>query len=492
MTETTTEIDLATVKSRAVKGVLTLTGRTFLLQIISFLGFFFLTILLKRVEFGLFFAVSELVAILGYFSDIGLAAALIQKKETPSDKDVQSTFTIQQILVCSLLLITLILTPFLKNFYQIPENGIWLLYSLMFGFFMASLKTIPSVLLERKLRFDLLAVVEIVESLVFYTIAVILAWKGFGINSYTMAIVARGIIGVIMVYIFSPWSIGFAFEKESLKHLLKFGIPYQANSFLAVVKDRLMNVVLWKIIGVEGVGILGWAQKWAQMPLRFVMDAVMKVTFPAFSRMQDDKEELKKGLEKSIFFVSLLTFPLLAGMAFLSKSFIQLVPQYGKWEIALIALYLFLFNSAWGAITTPLTNVLSATGRIKTVFKLMVMWTVLTWILFPTLGLKFGYNGVALASALVSLSSIIALYIVKKYINFNLLSAIRSPLIATLAMSVFLYVFLNLLPLLSVSLLGLITLILLSSIIYLIVIFLLLGNSFLLDIKKLAASLRGK
>ena len=32
-------------------------------------------------EIGLFFAVSELVALLGYFSDVGLAAALIQSKE---------------------------------------------------------------------------------------------------------------------------------------------------------------------------------------------------------------------------------------------------------------------------------------------------------------------------------------------------------------------------------------------------------------------------
>ena len=339
------EIDLKAVKDRAVKGVVVLSGRMFLLQTISFLGFFLLTVFLGKEEIGLFFAISELVAILGYFSDVGLAAALIQKKENPSLKDIRSTFTIQQILVVSLMLIVLILSPWLKNFYQISQEGVFLLWALVFGFFMASLKTIPSVLLERRLRFDLLVVVEIVESLLFYGTAVLLAWKGFGVLSYAWAVILRGIFGMILLYLINPWPIGFALEKKSLSHLLKFGVPYQANTFLAVIKDRLMNVFLWKIIGATGVGILGWAQKWAQMPLRFVMDSVMKVTFPAYARMQEHKQELAKAIEKTLFFISLLVFPILAGMVVLARPLVMLIPKYGKWEIALLALYLFIINS---------------------------------------------------------------------------------------------------------------------------------------------------
>lgn len=479
------EIDLVTVKQRAVRGVATLTGRTFILQIISFLGFFFLTVFLNQAEIGLFFAISELVAILGYFSDIGLAAALIQKKEKPEVKDIRSTFTIQQGLVIALMFLVFLLIPWLKSFYNISQAGVWLLWALVAGFFFASLKTIPSVMLERQLRFDLLALVEIVEAAVFYGIAVFLAWKGWGIVSYAIAVLGRGMVGLVLVYIFSPWPIGFAFERRSLRQLLRFGVPYQANTFLAVVKDRLMNVALWKIIGIEGVGILAWAQKWAQMPLRFVMDPVMKVTFPAYSRMQESEEELKKAIEKTIFFVSLLAFPMLAGMVILAKPLVQLIPRYEKWEIALIALYLFIFNSVWGAITTPLTNLLAATGKIKTVFKLMVMWTVLTWIFFPVLGLKFGYNGVALASALVATSSIIAIIIVKKHIDFKFISSIRAPLIASGVMFFGLYL---LAGKLSNSVEGIFGLVLGGGLLYGITVWLLVGKGFLADIKKLGKS----
>jgi len=483
------EIDLQTVKGRAVKGVVALTGRTFFLQIISFFGFFVLTVLLSKEEIGLFFAISELVAILGYFSDVGLAAALIQKREKPSLEDIRSTFTIQQILVLTLLLIVLILTPFLKSFYNISQPGVFLLWALAAGFFLASLKTIPSVLLERKLKFNLLVIVEIAEALLFYGLAVFLAWRGFGVLSYAWAVLARGIVGVILIYIISPWKVGFALKKESLKHLLRFGVPYQANTFLAVVKDRLMNVFLWKIVGATGVGILGWAQKWAQMPLRFIMDSVMKVTFPAYARMQDHKQELSRAIEKTLFFISLLVFPLLIGIAILARPFIMAIPEYGKWEIALVALYLFIINSFWGAVTTPLTNALTAIGKIKVVFKLMVMWTVLTWVVYPILAIKYGFNGVALGSAIVATSSFIAIWIAKKHLTFRFFASIIKPLISAIFMGFLIFSLSHFLP---ENILSIIVSVIFGGIVYFGLVYLMVGKKLILDLRKLIYAIKAK
>jgi len=478
----TPEIDLATVKGRAVKGIAALTGRTFLLQIISFFGFFLLTIFLGQEQIGLFFAISELVAILGYFSDVGLAAALIQNKEKPTIQEIRSTFTIQQALVGSLLVITLALTPWLRNFYHIDQAGTFLLFSLLAGFFLASLKTIPSVLLERKLRFDLLVVVELVEAFLFYGLAVLLAWQGKGVASYAWAVLIRSLVGAVLIYLLSPWRIGFAFEKKSLRHLLRFGLPFQANTFLAVVKDRLMNVFLWKLVGASGVGILGWAQKWAQMPLRFVVDAVMKVTFPAYARMQDHQEELGKAIEKTLFFVSLVVFPMLVGIGLLAKPLIFLIPQYSKWGVALIALYFFLINSAFGALTTPLTNALNAVGRIKIVFKLMVMWTALTWAIYPFLALKYGFNGVAGGAALVSSSSVLAIIIAKRYLKFNFWRAVLKPALASLIMGFFLFLATWFLK---INFWVLLALIAGSGFLYSVLVYLMVGQQLLADVKKL-------
>ena len=147
----TTEISLETVKARSVRGVVVLTGRTFLLQVIALIAQLFLFAYLGKYEFGVFAIVSAIINFLVYFSDIGLAAALIQKKDKPTDTDLKTTFFVQQSLVLGIIAIVVILTPFFTQKYSLNHDGQILLYALAASLLFSSLKSIPSVLLERKL-----------------------------------------------------------------------------------------------------------------------------------------------------------------------------------------------------------------------------------------------------------------------------------------------------------------------------------------------------
>lgn len=435
----TPEIDLAQIKKRSVGGVLALTSRTFLIQVISFAATFGLTVFLSPEVYGTFFLVSAVVNFLTYFSDIGLAAALIQKRKKVSRRDLTTTFTIQQALVLLLVITLFAATPVIKSYYELTSAGVYLLWSLAISLILSSLKTIPSVLLERKLHFDKLVIPQVLENLVFNLTAVYLAWQGWGVNSFTVAVLARGVVGLIAIYIVSPWKPGLSFSRKSFKKLLQFGLPYQANTFLAVLKDDGMTIFLGKIIGQQGLGFIGWASKWAFMPLRFFMDNVTKVAFPAYSRVQDDRETLKRGIEKTLFYLSFVTFPLFVGMGILAVPFAHLIPRYEKWLPAMVPLYFYLFNAAWASISTPLTNALNAIGKIKITFKLMVMWVLLTWALMPFLGTRYGYNGVALAAAIISLSSIVVLFVVRRLVKVNYFKALYPATTASIVMGLVLF-----------------------------------------------------
>lgn len=433
------ELDLAAIKKRSVSGVIALTSRTFFLQIINFLAMFLLTIFLAPEIFGIFFVVTAVVNFLNYFSDIGLAAALIQKKERLTEADLKTTFTIQQGLVIILVTLSFLFSSRLALFYQLSPAGLWLLRVLIISFFLSSLKTIPSILLERKLDFSRLIIPQIGETLVFNLVAVTLAWQGAGIASFTWAVLARGVTGLILIYLISPWLPGLAINRQSARKLLSFGIPFQANSLLALVKDDLLIVFLGKILPFAQVGFVGWAQKWANLPLRFIMDSVNKVTFPAYSRIQANRSALRAGVEKALFVVCFLTFPALVGLALLAAPLVQFLPRYLKWQPALISLYLFCFQAGFACVSTSLTNTLNATGRIKTTLKLMIFWTGLTWILTPPLIFLMGFNGVALAALLVATTVFIPIFLVKKMVAFSLWENVGQPLLAALLMGLVLY-----------------------------------------------------
>lgn len=434
------EIGIEIVKERSVRGIVVLTGRTFLLQIIALVAQLFLFAYLGKYEFGVFAIVSAIINFLVYFSDIGLAAALIQKKEKPTDIDLKTTFTIQQILVFVLIGIVFLLTPFFVSKYSLNFDGKMLLYALSASLLLSSFKSMPSVILERKLEFVKLVFPQILEQIVYNVVLVVMAMNGFGLTSFSVAVLIRGIVGLATIYYLEPWKPGIAFSHETLKGLFKFGIPYQINTFLATLKDDGMTIVLGGIIGPAGIGVLSFAQKIARLPLTFFMDTVTRVTFPAFSRLQDEKEHLERSVTRSIFFICLLIFPSLMGIIVLSPILVRVVPRYEQWTPALIPIIFISINFAFAGATTQLTNMLNAIGKIKITFYLMIMWTVLSWLLIPILAIKFGVIGASIGYALVGLSSIIAIFVAKKYVNFGVFDSIIKPLIGSIVMGIILLV----------------------------------------------------
>src|SRR3989344_1780218 len=125
------EIDIATIKHRSIKGVFSLVSRTFLIQLVGQIVTFLLTVYLSPGDYGLFFLVSTVITFLAYFSDIGLAAALIQKKEALTQDDLKTTFTIQQILVVTAVIIGLFATPFVAKTYGLDATGVVLYQALV-------------------------------------------------------------------------------------------------------------------------------------------------------------------------------------------------------------------------------------------------------------------------------------------------------------------------------------------------------------------------
>lgn len=423
------------IAQKSVRGVFALVSRTFLIQILGIISFIVLGAYLDQYEIGVFGVVSAIVIFFNYFQDIGLAASLIQKKEELSLTEIRTVFTAQQILISVLVIPALIFSGKIAGFYGLNSEGHWLLIALLLSLFLASLRTIPTVMLERNLDFHKLVIPEIIQSFVYYVALIVLAIKGFGINSFTIAVLLRSITGTIAIYAIQPWSVGFAFDKKAFKKLVSFGIPFQTNSILALVKDDLLFIYLGKVLPFSQVGLIVFAQKWAFYPLRLVMDNVIKITFPSYSRLQHDPEALKVAIEKSLFLVSFFIFPTAVGMILFSPFFIEFVPQYQKWQPALIALSFFALNTVFSSISTPLTNFLNAIGKVKITLHFMFWWTALTWILTIVLLRIYGYNGVAIASFFVSLTSVFVIFYARKFVKFSVVSPILKQLFAALLMA---------------------------------------------------------
>jgi len=403
------------------------------------------TILLSPHVFGIYITVLSIIALLNYFSDVGLAASLIQKKEMLDD-DVKTTFTIQQSLIVVLITIGFFATPYVRRFYDLPIEGIYLYWSLLFSFFISSLKTIPSIFLERHIKFNKVVYVQVVENTLFYSAVSILALMDYGLMSFTYAIMLRAVVGLILIYRISPWRPQLGLNKQSMKTLMSFGIPFQATSFLALFKDDLIILFLGKILGFELLGYVGWAKKWADAPLRVFMDNVGRVLFPVMARVQDNKEKLRNISKKLLYYQTMLLAPVLIGMIFALPLLVALIPQYSKWLPAIPLFYIFAISSLIVSFSAPFMALFNALGKVKITFSFMLLITIVTWLLTPLFTTKFGIYGFPYTHLIVSSTLGLLLLKVRTELNMKILPSIYKPLLASAGMALILFFLKQLFP----------------------------------------------
>lgn len=437
MHEALGEAEAQEFKKKSVSGAISYTVRSLFLYGIGVFTSLVLGAYLTADEFGIYGIVTQIVGLLQFFSDVGLGPALIQMKAEPSTHEYRVVFTVQQILswfifvAVMLIAFSGVVTP------KIGTSGVWVLLALGISFPLSSLKIVPAITLERHLNFSKLVIPNIFEQVVYNAIliylVVVLKW---GVEAYAVAVFVRAIIGVIVMYVIQPWSIGLAWSSRTFRHIIGTGVKFQLSDFLARIKDQLFYLSLGWYLPLREFGYITWAKNWSQFPYSLTVQNVIAITFPAYSRLQNDKRRLQLAIEKTMYFISLSIFPMLVGMSVFIIPFTHLVDRYQKWQPALLTFGLFTLSIGWAAISTPLTNTLNAIGKINTTLKLMLMWTGMTWILTPLLVWKFEFNGVAIAAFLISFTSAIPVYLVKRIVPIRVREHVGSPFLSAVIMAV--------------------------------------------------------
>lgn len=424
------ELEAEAISHKAVSGVAVLTARKFALRGVSYLGSIFLARMLAPSVFGVFAIINFIITFFGFFSDVGLGAALIQKRDKLTRRDLAATFTLQQILVVSVVVLLFLLAPVFSGKYHLGDQGTWLIRVFSLSLFLTSLKTIPSILLERRLEFSKLVIPEVVEVISFQVLAVGLAFLGFGVWSFILGLLVRSFLGMITLYAISPWRPSFAWDKERAKHFVSFGVPFQLNGFIATIKDAVMPIFVGAVSGASAVGYLNWAMTFSKLPILFMSD-IFRVTFPTYSRIQHDKQLLKKAIEKTIRFTNLFLFPAVFLLAATGRQIVSIVFT-DKWLPALPAFYIHLTGILVVGVANSFMDTFWALGKTRIGVKLLIIYTIINWITSVPLVYLLGFNGAMVGSVIVLYISVpLTWYYMRQIVKLEIVGQIWAAFLAS-------------------------------------------------------------
>ncbi|MBI4706164.1 MAG: oligosaccharide flippase family protein [Deltaproteobacteria bacterium] len=427
-------MDTAELQRRARRGVLALVGRTALVQLAVLGGSIALARLLDPADFGVFAIVQFALAFIAYFGDAGLGAALIQKKEPPTQGELASVFWLQLLLGLAVVLLVGLGAGAVQLVWPgLPPAAVWLLRALSLGLLLTLPRVIPCILMERELQFGRLGALDVAGQVAFYLAAVPLAALGAGVWSLALGVLGQAVVVTALAFALRPWRPTLALDRRGLRAMVRFGLPFQAKNLVGFVNGALTPLYGGVALGERRLGYINWAQATAYFPLKLV-EIMARVTFPLLSRLQHDHALLSRELGRSIRICAIATLGYAALIAALGEPIVRLV-YTDKWLPALPLLYLYAGAISLGFLAPIVASALDALGRPGLFLRLSVAWTALAWlaVLFATP--RWGMVGFVAGYCLhVVVGNIAVIFVVRRLVpQARLWPSVRAAIAGALA-----------------------------------------------------------
>ncbi|MCK9555683.1 lipopolysaccharide biosynthesis protein [bacterium] len=433
-----------TLSQKTVRGGVWIFGSLILSRILFFVRTIILAKLLMPNDFGLMGIAVLTITGLQLFSETGITYAIVQKKNI--SEDVLNTAWVMSILRGTVLFIVLFsLSHIIATFYNNLKLEA-MLRVLSFSFLFIGFQNVGIVLFQKDLNFKKRALFITATDFVNIVLTVVFAFVFKSVWAMVIGHLVGNLTGLIVSYMIHPFKPSFKFNPNIAKELFNFGKHVFGSSIMIFFVTQGDDALVGKILGLDALGFYVLAYSLSNSPATAITHVISQVSFPAYSKVQDDLMKLSKGYLEILKITSLLAFCLAGGLFILAPEFIRIV--YGdKWLPMLPAVLVLCFLGIFRSIGATMGPIFFAVGKpyIQNKIKLFEL-IVMVIIIYPLV--KFlGIVGAALAGTIVYLLSLIFHYYnlvnICENLKVKILKVVMKPFLATLLMIWFLYLLKN-------------------------------------------------
>jgi O-antigen/teichoic acid export membrane protein len=348
--------------------------------------------LLEPVDFGLVGMVTAVTGVLAFLREFGLSTASVQRA-TITEEQMSTLFWINVLVGVLLGLVSLAAAPFVVTFYHEPRLFLVTL-ALASGFVFNAAGVQHNALLQRRLQFSTLALVEVLSLIASGLVSVVMALRGWGYWALVAWSVTLPLASTIFTWLCAGWVPGRPRRGTGMGSMMRFGGTVTLNSLVIYAGYNIDKILLGRFWGAEIAGIYGRAYQLITLPIENLNTSVGAVTFPVLSRVQDDPQRLKSYFLKVYALVLSATVPVAIVCALFARDLV-FVMLGSKWNDAVPVFRLLTPTILAFAIINPTGLLLVSMGMVGRSLKVALVITPLV-ATGCVIGLPYGPQGVAL------------------------------------------------------------------------------------------------
>ena len=411
---------------------------------------FLIGLLLARIlmpsDYGLIAMLNVFIAISRAFIDSGFSTALIRKPNC-TEEDNATVFYFNLVIGAICYALLYIAAPAIARFYDSPQL-VEITRVIGLTLFANSFCVVQQAILSINLNFKALAKINLIATVISGVIGVVLAYIGFGVWALVVQTLLSMGIYAALLWVTVKWKPIKSFSMQSFKTLFSFGSKILVSNLLDTIFANLYTIVIGKRFTSSNLGVYSRADQFAKFPSVNITGIIQRVTFPVLSTIQNEDDRLKTNYRKFLRLSAFVLFPLMIGMAAVSKPMVLLLLTE-KWIDSVPLLQLLCLSMMWYPIHSINLNLLQVKGRSDLFLKLEIYKKILGLIiLFVSMpwGLKAMCYGLIIGSIL---SLFLNTHYTGKLLNMGFFFQMKDllySLISSLLMGLIVYVSISFIP----------------------------------------------
>jgi PST family polysaccharide transporter len=361
--------------------------------------------LLAPGDFGIVALASVVLGLSTLLGDLGMGVALVQRSVV-TERHVRTAFTFSVLLGLGVTAIVMTASPLVAAAMREPALTS-VLPALALGFGVRSVAVVAGASLRRRLDFRKLMIIETSSSILAYGgVALTLAFTGYGVWSLVWGGLIQAALASSLQLVVVRHAIRPLLAKSELRELLRFGTGATMSACANYVALNGDSVVVGRLLGAASLGLYNRAYNLMNLPQTYATGVMSSVLLPAFARLQDEPQRLRRGYVLTTRLAAVVTGPVMGGMAIAAP---HLVPAlYGpQWSGTVLPLQILCIAGYFRALYHLGGIVAQSVGRVYSEFRLQLLYAVLivTGVAF---GARFGLAGVAIAVTIAILYMYVA------------------------------------------------------------------------------------
>lgn len=375
--------------------------------------------LLDQEDFGLMAMVMVVIGFAEAYIDMGIGKAIIHRQDTTSEQ-LSSLYWLNLGAGAIVFGLVILAIPLIVDFYNEPRLTDLLFWaSLMF--LITPFGQQFHILMQKELKFKLLAIITIASALAGVTVAIVTALQGQGVYSLiwgqltnaatrTVAFVAIG---------YREWPPGFHFRWDDLRGYLGFGAYQMGEKTLNYFAKNIDYLLIGRYLGSEILGAYTIAFQLVIVPIQKINPILTKVAFPIFSKRQHQHTTLSTGYLEMSKVLAMTVYPLLIGLAATAPVAIPVFLGEG-WELSIILTQILVLVGLARTLGNPSGTLYLAKGRADIGFKFNLVTAVINAVVF-WICVQYGVLVIASAFAMLNILYLLAhTYIIHRLIDLSL------------------------------------------------------------------------